>query len=476
MKDSEKNEISLGFVTLLLGIVTAAVIHWLILALRIPVLDAFPDWKYKLHPIPVFHAWIALAFAAFAAAIFVSFSKLDHRIKIAALILLGAALQFSFAYSKGKGLDGIRDRMVTLGHAEFANVAAEQTDTLSALRNYETLAKKKLYGHIPSKPPGTLLFYMLTERVSHALWHGSTTMERGDDLRTFASLTWPFVSYLVLIPLFFLARELTGNVATAILACLTYIAIPSVTLITLHTDQVIYPFLAVLSLLLAVFAVRRSNVWLAVLCGIATYAAVYFSFGLAVVAFLFPLPLFFMVGDNAPRSFAPALKWIGGIASGWIFADRLAAIFLNYDIFLRYKLAIEHHENWKAWENTLGTVLRFGLTDIAEFSAWIGLPAALLCFVCVGVAVHQMINRRVDTSSIYTAALTGVFIFLLAFGKTKGETARLWLFLVPFLCIGAANFIQTQGWLNRSKNLFFVTALLLEFGTTYFTLHYQDFS
>ncbi|MCE7861764.1 MAG: hypothetical protein DYG86_18510, partial [Chloroflexi bacterium CFX2] len=431
MKDPAKNEITLGFVNLLLGITTAAVVHWLILALRIPVLDAFPDWKYKLQPIPVFHAWIAMAFAALAAAVFVSFSKLDYRIKIAALILLGAALQFSFAYSKGRGLDGIRDRMVTLGHGEFANVAAEQTDSLSALRNYETLAKKKLYGHIPSKPPGTLLFYMLTERVSHALWHGSTTMERGDDLRTFASLTWPFVSYLVLIPLFLLARELTGNIETAILACLTYIAIPSVTLITLHTDQVIYPFLTVLPLLLAVSAVKKNNFWLAVLCGIATYAAVYFSFGLAVVAFLFPIPLFFMTGDNAPRPFAPALKWIGGIAAGWVFTDRLADVALNYDIFLRYKLAIEHHANWKAWENTLGTTLRFGLTNIAEFSAWIGLPIAILSLVCVGVAIHQLVNRNLGISSIYTAALTGVFIFLLVFGRTKGETPRLWLFLVP---------------------------------------------
>ena len=218
MNDSSKKEIPLGFVILLLGISAATIIHWLILALRVPVLDAFPDWKYKLQPIPVLHAWIALAFAVFAAANTVSFSRLDYRIKLAALILFGTALQFSFAYSKGHGLDGIRDRMVTLGHAEFANVAAEQTDTLSALRNYETLAKKKLYGHIPSKPPGTLLFYMLTERVSHTLWNGSTTIERGNDLRTFASLTWPFVSYLVLVPLFYLARELTGKVETAILA------------------------------------------------------------------------------------------------------------------------------------------------------------------------------------------------------------------------------------------------------------------
>lgn len=474
MKESSKRETPLGLVTLLLGIVTAAVIHGLILALRIPVLDAFPDWKYKLQPIPILHAWIALAFVVFLAAIAITFSRLDYRIKLAALILLGTVLQYSFAYSKGHGLDGIRDRMVMLGHGEFANVAAEQTDTLSALRNYETLAKKKLYGHIPSKPPGTLLFYMLTERTSHAIWHGTTTSERGADLRTFASLTWPVISYLVLIPLFFLTRELTGSTETATLTCLTYIAIPSVTLITLHTDQVIYPFLTVLSLLLAVLAIRRNNLWLAVLCGFTVYTTVYFSFGLAVVVFLFPLPLFFMKDTQRPIAFI--LKSVAAMALGWVMIDRLAAFALNYNIFLRYKLAIEHHANWKAWENTLGTVLRFGLTNVAEFSAWIGLPISILFLVCLGVATHQFINRKFGTSSIYTAALTGIFIFLLAFGKTKGETARLWIFLVPFLCISVADFIQTRGWSNKNKLVFSIMILLLEFGTTYFTLHYQDFS
>lgn len=474
MDDSAKNGITSGFITLLLGMGVAAVFHWLILALRIPVLDAFPDWKYKLQPISILHAWIALAFVLFIGAIAVSFSRLDYRIKLAALILLGTALQYSFAYSKGHGLDGIRDRMVTLGHGEFANAAAEQTDTVSALRNYETLAKKKLYGHIPSKPPGTLLFYMLTERVSHALWQGTTTAERGDDLRTFASLTWPFTSYLILIPLFFLARELTGNIETAILTCLTYIAIPSVTLITLHTDQVVYPFLAVLSLLLAALAIRRNSFWLAVMCGIAAYVAIYFSFGLAVVIFLFPLPFFLM--KDTPRPFASILKPVAGMAIGWLAFDRLAAFALNYNIFLRYKLAIEHHANWKAWENTLGTILRFGLTNIAEFSAWIGLPLAILFFACLGITIHQFIDRKPGASSVYTAALTGIFVFLLAFGKTKGETARLWIFLAPFLCVSAADFIQSRGWSNKNKLLFAITALLLEFWTTYFTLHYQDFS
>lgn len=183
-----------------------------------------------------------------------------------------------------------------------------------------------------------------------------------------------------------------------------------------------------------------------------------------------------MAGDNAPLPFAPTLKSIGGIAAGWALADRLAAATLNYNIFLRYKLAIEHHANWKAWENNLGAILRYGLTDIAEFSAWISLPLAILFFGCLSVAVHQFVNRKFNSSSVYTAGLTGIFIFLLAFGKTKGETARLWLFLVPFICISAANFIQTRGWSSRNKLLLFIMLLLLEFGTTYFTLHYQDFS
>lgn len=475
MDEKKTQQPSQTFTLLLFFIFLLTAIHWLILYLRIPVLDSLPYWKYNLRPISINHVWIALAFVCLGLAVLFSFLKINNALKLFLLIVLGTAIQFSLAYSKGQGLDGMRVRISDSGHTEFAKVGVEQPGVLHAIRNYETLAKKKSYGYIPSKPPGTLLFYMLTEKVSNAIWPSSDPETRLNNLYTFASITWPVLSYLVLIPLFFLARELFKSSEWAIFTCLFYIVVPSFNLITLHTDQVLFPLLAVTPVLMAVVALRKDNLLLSAGCGIALYLATYLSFGLSVIGLLLPLFLFVAIPENTLRPLGLAVRHAFAILLGAGLSHMLVSLTLNYDIAFRYNRAIEHHLNWKDWENTLGTYLRAGITDGVEFSVWVGLPLILLFIVSVGVSLHQILIRKPVFSSYYSLVLTGIFLVLLVIGKTKAETARLWLFLVPFLCLSVAGFIRQQNWTSRYTNLFIAIILFLEMATTYFTVHYQDF-
>jgi hypothetical protein len=123
------------FTVLSLVIIFITGLHWLILALRIPVLDSLPYWKFTLRLTPVNLAWITLAFMAFGFAVVLSLSKANYALKLAVIIILGATIQFSLAYSKGEGLDGLRSRIVTSGHAEFARVAVRQSSLWYAARN-----------------------------------------------------------------------------------------------------------------------------------------------------------------------------------------------------------------------------------------------------------------------------------------------------------------------------------------------------
>jgi len=45
--------------------------------------------------------------------------------KLLVLIFLGYIMQMSFGFMEGRGIDGIRDRMVTAGHSEFARIASQ---------------------------------------------------------------------------------------------------------------------------------------------------------------------------------------------------------------------------------------------------------------------------------------------------------------------------------------------------------------
>ncbi|MBV6393284.1 MAG: hypothetical protein KPEEDBHJ_02524 [Anaerolineales bacterium] len=459
--------------TLVLVIALIAGVHWAILALGIPVFDRLPYWKYKLLSTPLLPGWVLIVLAAFGLAWFFYLSRFKPGTKLLLFILLGTTIQYGLAFAKGQGLNGVRDRMVSFGHAEFAKAAVEQPgDMLWVAQHYEEVAAKLKYGYIGSKPPGTLLFYMAHEQLSYAIDPAQDHVERLENLRTFASLTWPLISYLVLIPLYYLAREISKDPQTALLACLYYIAVPSTALITLHTDQALYPLLAVLPVLCSFIAYRKDSLWLTMPCGALLYFAVYFSFGLAAVGVFFLAPVLASKAGDATPTMKRLARYSGGIFLGGILLHGAAAIFLKYDIALRYAGAWANHLAWKGWENNPETYFNAGMTNLIEFSVWIGLPLAVCFLAGLSHALGAFRGKNTDAAVYFNLSLAGIFVFLLVFGKTKAEVARLWLFLVPFVCAAVSQFIQRRSWPHRAA----LSILLMQIGTTIFTLRYQDFS
>ena len=472
----KKHPISKNAFLLILSIGLLTMVNWLILTLRIPVFDALPRWFFLLRETPTQLAWIFIAFITLTAAAGITFSKTKVALKLILLILFGAIIQFSFAFSKGEGLETLRKRMTGVGHAEFAAIASQQTSVWNVARNYENLLKNGgiTSAYTRSKPPGTLLFYMFSERLANLTSPNATPEQRFENLRTFASVTWPFITYLVFIPLFFFARMLFDE-DTALLACLLYLCVPSVNLITIHTDQTIYPFLAVLPARLATLASAKRNYLLAFLSGVIYYLAVYFSFGLAMIFLFVGLPYFLELIKDL-KNWKGVSLIAASTALGVLASDILARLVLGYNIYIRYADAIKHHIKWKEWESGFGNLLRAGLTASTEFSVWLGVPLTILLFIAIGFALYQtLIKRTADSTSLLSLALFATFILLLLFGKTRAESARLWLFLVPFVCLAVANLIQQRAWTARSKIFFVAYILLLEFGTVYLILRHMDF-
>ncbi|HEX6269674.1 MAG TPA: hypothetical protein VFZ43_05535 [Anaerolineales bacterium] len=462
------------FLVLFIGFST--LLHWLILILEIPVLQALPFWFFQFEEIPIQRVWILLAFVLLTAAACVRFSRSKTLIKLLLLILFGAMIQFSFAFSKGVGLDALRLRMVHQGHAQFASIAVEQASMLDVARNYDDLIEQELVpsAYTRSKPPGTVLFYMSVERLANLTAPNASPETRLENLRTFSSVTWPFITYIVLIPLFFLARQWFDKDA-ALTACLLYLSIPSVNLVTLQTDQTVYPLLAVVPVWLASMAALKKSYVYAFLVGVTFYLAAYFSFGLGTIVLLIALPFLLEIIQGF-RNWKSILALTGTIALGAVTSDILARLLLNYDFYIRYTDAIRHHTKWQDWQGGLGNFLRASLTAATEFFVYLGIPLAILLFAALGLAIHQvLILRKADTAPLLSLALAGTFGLILLFGKTDSESARLWMFLIPFICLIAARLIHERAWTARSKILFVFYILLLELGTVYFTVRHQDF-
>lgn len=454
--------------------------HWAVLHWQLPVLTGLPGWFWHFIPKSTGPAWlIGLLVAGGAAGVRLALGgKGRERARLAALVALGVGLQFGFAFLEGRGPQAITDRIARTGHAEFARTAARHPPLGATLTRYEELVQRRALGQFAaSKPPGTLLLYLTTERLANPGRDSGGYDARLRRLQMAATWLWPVLAFLALIPLWHLARLLAG-VETARLACLLYACVPSVQLITLHADQTLYPLLFTSTLLLGALAARRGSLWLGLASGVLLYAAVWASFGLAFAApFLLALIAAAPLRAGARPDWRRQAALLGALAAGVVLADVAFRLLLDYDIVARFRGAAANHARWINKERLAAgdrSGAYWAALNTIEFAVWLGLPLVVLGALSVSAAVNAARRRRpVAGAGALALALAAVLGALAWAGGTKGETARLWLFLVPVVCLLAAHQLATRWGAIKPRLIWAV--VLLQLGTVYFVKVRQDF-
>jgi hypothetical protein len=453
---------------------SGAVLHWAVLIFHVPVIHQLPRWRWFFIAKPAGALWlIALLIAAGAVLVcLVTGAPGRYGAKILALIALGYALQMGFALLEGRGIDAIRDRIVQRGHAEFAIVAVEQDSVWEVLSDYERLVQAgELGDYARSKPPGHLLLYMLTERVAH-LVNAETTLEnRVEWFRTFASYAWPLLSYLVLVPMFFLARDLMDS-QRAIEACALYLLIPSVNLITLHTDQVFFPALFVTALYLVVTACRKERLRWALAGGVCAYVAVFCSFGLAVVIPIAAALCWALSRDSGQVAWRGLVKGVGGMLAGMAVTGIAAGVVLGYDIWSRYQSAIAFHAEWEDWEPTAVVIFYWGTMSLIEYALLVGVPVTFASLWRIRRSLKEVRRRRWGGMTGVSLGVGAALLFFALFGRVSAESARLWLFLVPCLCAMSVSEMNANPDVRGGG---FALVAVLQWMTVYLTKVHQDF-
>lgn len=362
-------------------------------------------------------------------------------------IIIGAVFQHGFALMEGRGIDGIRDRILITGHAEFARAAVSHDRMLIVALKYYDMVEAGELAHYPhsTKPPGQLMFYMGTERLSQLL--PCTRTSRLYCLANFASFFWPLISSLTIIPLYIISR-MYFNVQQSFIPCIIYISTPSVVLITLHLDQCLYPLLFTSSIASTIYAVNSNKKVFQVLAGVFSGMSIFVSFSLAVVIFFSIIIILF----SFLRCFIHDLKRKIVFAKELIINYSIHIIFyllgmflflgilfatLNFDPLKSFQYSMSIHQSWKIENWTLSISALFGFLGLLEFAIWSGMPSVLLAVYAVGKSSTWSFSS--DEISFQILWPFTIFLLALAFlGKTAGETARLWLFLVPFITFQAS--------------------------------------
>ena len=442
-----------------------------VLALDVPAFDALPYWFLRLHRTVLDTRWIGAALACLAAAFAVIGLVRSVRARVLTLVLLAWLLQLSLSMSRAQGFEGIRSRIVTTGHAEFARVAAREPSILDVARHYESYVRSgRLGAYAQTKPPGTLLFYMGSDRLSRIACTAGE--QRLACAQTFAAWSWSLFSCLVIVPLFYLARR-WGSESSGWLSCLLYMTTPTVNIFTLHLDQVLFPLLSVLIVGGIALALDQRRRLLAIAAGCLLYFAVFCSFGLAMLAPLAVVPFIDAWSRDVPTRywFRPILY----LGVGLIACDLVARAGFSYELFVRYGAARDAALAWRGWDDTLDTLLRASLTNLVEFSIWAGLALALAIVCTSAISFDQILNRVRTKPALWLGPVLSLTILaLLLLTKTKAESSRLWLFLVPFCCICTAWLVQ-QGDLLRPRWLRWGVVVACQFSATVALLAHSVF-
>ena len=411
--------------------VLLALVHLSILAIRLPLLESVPGWFYGFHPKSLGPWYLIVGLAAIPAIGWLVGQRLRSRplLGVCLLVGLGFVLQQGFAWSEGLGIDGVRNSIVNSGHAEFASIAVQQPSMWDVLTRYEDKLQRGELGEFArSKPPGTLLAYMATERLARGLARDQSPAGRLWATRNLASVLWPLICYVALLPLFLALRRLLGGDA-AFLACLLYLVVPSVALMTLHTDQFLFPLLLMTTVWMAVEAQSRHSWGWAVATGLAIYLSAFFTFALLVAA---PIAAAFAVAVE--RQAKALAKTACGAAIGFGALAIVFAVGLHYDFITRLRAASLHHAQWRHWEGGTSETFSAAWLDYLEFAVWLGVPITLLSLAGIRRAVLRGIKRDYGRLVLPALAVLVSFLYLGFFGKTKAEAARLWLPLVPMCC------------------------------------------
>lgn len=456
------------------------VIHLTILVSQVPIFSRLTGWFFhpEAKPLGPWYLLIGLALVPAVGLFILTRWTARRPLAVGVLVLLGFVLQQGFAWSEGHGRNGMRNRIVTTGHAEFARIAVDQPSLWDVLVRYEAkLATNELGIYAHSKPPGQLLFYMATERLAQVFARDENPAARLDSTRNLAAMAWPLLCYLVLFPLYFTLREIVGD-ETAFLGCLLYLVVPSVTLITLHTDECLFPLLLMTVVWIATIAqVRRSWAW-ALAAGAMLYVSAFFSFALLLAA---PIAASFAaaselasVGGQRPGKRVRSLaRTLAGSAIGFAALFILFAFAFHYDFLARLEGAERHHMQWKYWKGELGETVYFAGLGYLEFVLLLGIPLAVLALAGARRSLVRATAGDWQQLVIPCAALGAVFLFLGFLGHAKGETARLWLPFVQICCGLAAAELQDRKKYPRA--LLVAAVLALQWFTIWAIKANQDF-
>lgn len=403
----------------------------------------------------------------------------------ASCVVLGSiALQIAAGLVARQGIRGWTERFY-VGHGEFTARARHVPDALSLLRNYEQLSAANqlgLYG--PSKPPGTYAVYLAIEHSARSPALQSllaplaeiVALDPGIQPNDRVLVAWTILllglcAACTALPLFWLGRMLFAGHAESprvyTYPAWLFATAPVTNVITVHLDSTLFPLLAATSTASCAWSAQlatgpdglaaesgglhRPSAIAAAGGGAIGLLAVYCSYGnlpiLAIGAVVI-VALLFQLRTDAGRSSRWLLAYgppIAGLVAGALAMLLLLRVVLDWQPIAGYLRGVGYHQRWRP---NLPSAWRHGLAFL-EFSLFAG-PPLLLAFLASsahaaldtlrsgGDYLRARERPAVPYGIVALTLATALVIAIITVALGTPEAARLWLFMLPWVCCAAS--------------------------------------
>ena len=459
----------------IIGIIEATILSWSLLIFKIPIIESLPYWFWKpdITPLPMWWLIIPIIILSFLTINYVLKHPNKTGVNISMLILLGWAVQILFSQMPGLGMYGITSRMTQTDHSLFAREAIEQSSPAHITTDYYKMIEDGEISALPhsTKPPGQLLFYMLTKCNAELFPILTSKYEPIQQIAIFSSFIYPLLTYLALIPLFYISKLLLPT-NQRFIPLILYIFLPNVTLMTLHLDQCLYPLLFMTPLCLFLHGTTKQNPHLIFFSGILAYTGIFVTFSLVPILVLPCIYAAIAVFQDKSklRLFTTTLAlYFIGFACAYI----LMILISGYNAAGGYAHAMTCHQAVKISHWTLHKTIYIGFLDILEFTIWTGAPVTLLCITGLFLPMKIKTNENKIPWRPLAVSLFAIIMLMAFAGKTAAETGRLWIFILPLVCLSACH---ASCWLfKKHKTSAVLSIAALQLFSTFLTKLYQDF-
>jgi hypothetical protein len=386
--------------------------------------------------------------------------------KLLLLVFFGLVSQYLFGFLSGEGLQSVQRFYYEQPISTSSLYGCQHSNIVDLIRNYDQYRGQDFF--TKTKPPGFLTLHVLFAKFVKVIT-GVRDIQACKILYSqFGSFVFPMISALTILPITYISKKifkLKSPYLPGILYCLT----PNYLLWVMVPDQVLFPLLFLINILLFQKTIQQKSFGVAFFSGLVFYLSIFITFSVLPVIGILILWLAFEYLDQRihknQQAFYPIL--IGFILGAGLFYF-LFLFGLDYDAISRYKLAFSGHRGIKDYSMNLRTIMTSSVINSLEFFTWTGIPLFFFFADYFFTSIKQLFSAAFKERYILTFSTAGIFIALNILGQTIGEVQRLWIFLVPLLAMITAADLEK---LSIEKNLKKVSGLLFLQLTTA-VLHY----